>query len=68
MAYDMDLHSKPDSVTQWLKSWATREFGPSVADVTAEIVNTYGKLIVRCKYKLLSRSPFVYSTAFYNEA
>ncbi|CAI6094433.1 unnamed protein product [Clonostachys chloroleuca] len=51
-----------------LKSWATREFGPSVADDTAEIINTYGKLIVRCKYKLLSRSPFVYSTAFYNEA
>ncbi|KAF4464927.1 hypothetical protein FALBO_8244 [Fusarium albosuccineum] len=68
MAYDMDRHSKPDSVTLWLKRWATREFGSSIADVTAEILNTYGMLIVRCKYELLSRAPFVYSTAFYDEA
>lgn len=68
MAYDMDRHSQPDSVTQWLVRWATREFSSSVADITAEVLNTYSMLIVRCKYELLSRAPFVYSAAFYDEA
>jgi hypothetical protein len=68
MAYDMERHGTPDSVTQWLKRWATAEFGSSYADAIAEILNDYGRLIIRQKYELLSRSPFVYSTAFYDEA
>lgn len=68
MAWDMDKHRTPDSVTQWLQRWTTREFGPSLSTVVAEILNTYGILIIRRKYELLSRAPFIYSTTAYDEA
>ncbi|KAF7558243.1 hypothetical protein G7Z17_g156 [Cylindrodendrum hubeiense] len=69
MAYDMSKHTTPDSTTEWIKRWAIREFGkPSIAEKTAQILNTYGKLIVRRKYELLSRQPFAYSVANYDEA
>lgn len=68
MAYDMSKYTSPDSTTAWIKRWATREFGQSVADQTAQILNTYGKLIIRRKYELLSDEPFAYSTANYDEA
>ncbi|KAK2759572.1 hypothetical protein CKAH01_16648 [Colletotrichum kahawae] len=68
MAYDMSKHATPDSPSEWIQRWATREFGASVAERTVEILNTYGKLIVRRKYELLSRQPFAYSVAHYDEA
>ncbi|KAH8667818.1 hypothetical protein BGZ61DRAFT_364987 [Ilyonectria robusta] len=69
MAYDMSKHTTPDSTTEWIKRWAIREFGkPSIADTIARILNTYGKLIVRRKYELLSREPFAYSVSNYDEA
>ncbi|ELQ35044.1 hypothetical protein M0657_005941 [Pyricularia oryzae] len=68
MAYNMDAHKTPDSTTAWLKRWASREFGDAVADVTAEIMNEYGILLMRRKYELLSEQPFAFSTANYDEA
>ncbi|OHE92971.1 hypothetical protein CORC01_11694 [Colletotrichum orchidophilum] len=68
MAYDMSKYATPDSTSEWIRRWATREFGGSVADRTAEILNTYGKLVIRRKYELLSRQPFAYSVAYYDEA
>ncbi|KAF3906313.1 hypothetical protein ABW20_dc0103378 [Dactylellina cionopaga] len=68
MAYDMTKYTTPDSTTEWIKRWATREFGSQIADATAAILNTYGTLIIRRKYELLSRAPFVYSVQFYDEA
>jgi hypothetical protein len=68
MAYDMSKFASPASTDLWLKAWATREFGGSVADGTAETMSTYGRLIVRRKYELLSNSPFMLSTTNYDEA
>jgi hypothetical protein len=68
MAYDMSYFASPASTDTWLKDWATREFGASVADGTAEAIATYGKLIIRRKYELLNQSPFLYNTANYDEA
>ncbi|KAF2450942.1 glycoside hydrolase family 115 protein [Karstenula rhodostoma CBS 690.94] len=68
MAYDMTRFMKADSTDEWLVSWATREFGDSVAQGTTEVMATYGKLIVRRKYELLNKSPFLYSTTNYDEA
>ncbi|KAF2870577.1 hypothetical protein BDV95DRAFT_495912 [Massariosphaeria phaeospora] len=68
MAYDMSQFTKPDSTDSWLRAWATREFGAGVADGTAEAMATYGKLIIRRKYELLNREPFLYNIANYDEA
>lgn len=68
MAYDMSKYTSPDSTTSWIKRRATQVFDESVADQTAQILNTYGKLIVRRKYELLSDNPFAYSVANYDEA
>lgn len=68
MAYDMNKHKTPDSVTSWIKKWAAESFQPSLADVTSDILTTYGKLVIRRKYELLSNTPFVWSTANYDEA
>jgi len=68
MAYDMSSFTSPASTDPWLAAWATREFGSSVAAGTAEAMATYGKLIIRRKYELLSRSPFMLSTTNYDEA
>ncbi|KAF1949707.1 hypothetical protein CC80DRAFT_529292 [Byssothecium circinans] len=68
MAYDMSNFMTADSTDTWLKAWATREFGETVAEGTAEVMSTYGKLIVRRKYELLVNTPFLYSTVNYNEA
>jgi hypothetical protein len=68
MAYDMSNFMTPDSTDTWLNAWATREFGETVARHTAEIMATYGTLIIRRKYELLDNSPFLYSTVNYDEA
>ncbi|KAH7131150.1 hypothetical protein EDB81DRAFT_906025 [Dactylonectria macrodidyma] len=69
MAYDMSKYTTPDSTTDWIRRWAIREFGKaSIADTVAYILNTYGKLLIRRKYELLSREPFAYSVANYDEA
>ncbi|KAL5335358.1 hypothetical protein BJX70DRAFT_410587 [Aspergillus crustosus] len=47
MAYDMKSFQTPDSPTRWLKQWAQREFGLGVEDATAQIINTYGQLVLR---------------------
>lgn len=68
MAYDMSNFMTPDSTDKWLEAWATREFGTTVAKGAAEVMATYGQLIVRRKYELLNRTPFLYSTTNYDEA
>ncbi|KAF2639619.1 hypothetical protein P280DRAFT_42196 [Massarina eburnea CBS 473.64] len=68
MAYDMSNFMTADSTDVWLKVWAMREFGEGVADGTAEVMSTYGKLIIRRKYELLVNTPFLYSTVNYDEA
>lgn len=68
MAYDMNSFMSPASTDSWLLSWATREFGASVASGTASAISTYGKLIVRRKYELLNLTPFLYNIANYDEA
>ncbi|KAF2265992.1 hypothetical protein CC78DRAFT_170348 [Lojkania enalia] len=67
MAYDMSQFTSPTSTDSWLKAWATREFGPEVAEGTAETMATYGKLIIRRKYELLNLN-FPYTTTYYDEA
>ncbi|ETS87121.1 hypothetical protein PFICI_00949 [Pestalotiopsis fici W106-1] len=68
MAYDMSNFATPEATNDWIVRWATREFGPEVAASTAQIFTTYGRLIVRRKYELLSQTPFAFSTAHYDEA
>lgn len=65
----MSKYTTPEATTDWIKRWAAQSFGSSVADRTAEILNTYGLLIMRRKYELLSgNSVFPFSTANYDEA
>ncbi|KAK7229906.1 hypothetical protein V2G26_002076 [Clonostachys chloroleuca] len=68
MAYDMSSHADPDSTTRWIHRWAAAEFEEKIAERTVKILSTYGKLILRRKYELLSRKPFAYSVAYYDEA
>jgi len=68
MAYDISKFSTADSTDPWLKAWATREFGAGVADATAEVMATYGKLLIRRKYELLNKTPFLYDIWNYYEA
>ncbi|KAL2854617.1 hypothetical protein BJX68DRAFT_274394 [Aspergillus pseudodeflectus] len=68
MAYDMSSFQTVDSATDWLKRWASREFGADIADTVAEIYNLHGRLVMRRKYETLSMSPFAFSTVNYNEA
>lgn len=68
MAYDMKSFTSSSSTDTWLSAWATREFGAGVARGTAEAMATYGTLIVRRKYELLNRTPFMLSTTNYDEA
>jgi hypothetical protein len=68
MAYDVSKFEAPDSTDTWLKAWATRDFGPQIAARTAAVMATYGKLIVRRRYEQLNLSPFMLSTANYDEA
>ena len=55
-----------DSVPKWLTLWATREFGPQLADRISAIVDLYGMYAARRKYELLN--PTIYSVSNYNEA
>jgi hypothetical protein len=68
MAYDITKFESPNSTTEWLKGWAEREFGSSVRDVTAEIYNTYGRLLLRRKYETLTYEPFAFNPRAYDEA
>jgi hypothetical protein len=68
MAYDMSSFTSAASTDPWLKAWAIREFGDTVAAGTAEVMSTYGKLIIRRKYELLNKTPFMLSTVNYDEA
>ena len=40
IAYDGDRLQR-NSVTPWLKAWATRDFGEAVADEVAHVMGTY---------------------------
>jgi len=68
MAYDMSKFSTPDSTTKWLKEWSAQQYGDKVAGKTAQIMSTYGKLILRRKYEFLNNRPFAYSVSNYDEA
>ena len=65
LAYDFPMMSAPDSTGTWLTQWATREFGASVANETADVMNKYGMYAARRKYELLD--PTIYSISNYNE-
>ena len=68
MAYDMSKFQTAESATEWLKAWAKRKFGSGIESATAEILNIYGRLVLRRKYETLSMEPFAYSTLKYDEA
>jgi hypothetical protein len=65
MAYDTPMWSY-DSVPTWLRLWATREFGPQLADNISSILDRYGMYAGRRKYELVD--PTTYSVNNYNEA
>lgn len=53
IAYDGDKWQR-NSVTPWLKAWATRDFGEAVADEVAYVVGTYSVCHVFSKFILIS--------------
>lgn len=55
-----------ETMREYTKLWATREFGPDHADEIAEIMATYTKFNGRRKPERLATS--IYSAAFYSEA
>lgn len=67
MAYDMSKFSNPGDTWTYLVDWAAQQFTPEVAETTAQIMTTYGKLCARRKYEDLS-TQFGFSVAEYDEA
>nr|OQO30743.1 hypothetical protein B0A51_02439 [Rachicladosporium sp. CCFEE 5018] len=65
LAYDIDLWDEK-STPVWLQYWASREFGPTVATQTAELMNNYSIAAGRGKYELVD--PTIYSLIDYSEA
>jgi hypothetical protein len=65
LAYDISLWNK-DSVPVWLKHWASREFGASVAAETAALMNNYTRTVGRRKYELTDIN--TYNIINYEEA
>ncbi|KAK6434988.1 hypothetical protein LTR95_008823 [Oleoguttula sp. CCFEE 5521] len=65
LAYDIDLWDEK-STPVWLQHWASREFGPTVAAQTAELMNNYSIAAGRRKYELVD--PTIYSLIDYSEA
>lgn len=65
LAYDAERWDV-DSTGDWVKAWATREFGSEHADHIASIVNRYSMYASRRKYELLDSG--TYSVINYNEA
>ncbi|KAM7221749.1 hypothetical protein V8F06_002957 [Rhypophila decipiens] len=68
LAWDRANFDEPDSTTEWLKEWSGRQFGEDVAEATADLMTTYGKLVSRHKYEDLSRTPFAFHASNYDEA
>ncbi|GAB1315451.1 hypothetical protein MFIFM68171_05661 [Madurella fahalii] len=67
MAYDMSKFSTPEDTGAYLINWAAEQFTPQIAEATAQIMTTYGKLCARRKYEDLS-TQFGFSTSEYDEA
>jgi len=65
LAYDTNRWGY-DSVPEWLKLWAAREFGPEQADAISSVVDRYGTYAARRKYELIG--PETFSVNNYNEA
>jgi hypothetical protein len=66
MAYDMSSFTNPDSTEVWLKAWASRHFGPALAQDVHNVVMQYSFLVGRRKFELLDGS--TYSAINYAEA
>ena len=66
MAYSAPSMSSPNSTSHWLETWASKQFGPSVASETAEVLTNYSSLAYRRKYELVD--PTTYNIINYNEA
>jgi hypothetical protein len=64
----MSLFQEVNSTTQSLLRWGEREFDNAVANITAQIYNEYGRLVLRRKYETLAMSPFPYAADIYDEA
>lgn len=65
LAYDIGSWDK-DSVPAWLEMWAAREFGSSVAQDTALLMNNFSIATGRRKFELVD--PTTYSLINYQEA
>ncbi|GAB7363249.1 hypothetical protein MBLNU230_g3531t1 [Neophaeotheca triangularis] len=64
LAYDINSFDA-NSLPGWLEAWASREFGPDVAERTAEIMSNYSILTGRRNFELVDET--TYSLINYNE-
>ncbi|KAL1869460.1 hypothetical protein VTK73DRAFT_3075 [Phialemonium thermophilum] len=55
-----------DSTGDWIRAWATREFGPGLAANVTDVVQRFGMYAARRKFELVE--PETYSILNYNEA
>ena len=65
LAYDAERWDV-DSTAEWVRAWASREFGPEHAERISSVLNRYSMYASRRKYELLDAS--TYSVINYNEA
>ncbi|ORX37574.1 hypothetical protein BD324DRAFT_622478 [Kockovaella imperatae] len=65
IAYDSSRWGR-NSVTPWMKEWATRDFGPEYADEVAHVLGTFSRYVSRVKPELLH--PQHWSLYNYEEA
>ncbi|OJD40310.1 glycoside hydrolase family 115 protein [Diplodia corticola] len=65
LAYDISLYDV-NSTSKWTQQFAAREFGASVSQRTADVLQKYGTLVAKRKYELMD--PSTYSLINYEEA
>lgn len=65
----MSKHDTPDTTYAWLLRWAAATFGSEISAATADIMSSYGTLLMRRKYEWLNceYSKYPYSTRYYDE-
>ena len=68
LAYDYEQWSPANKVDEFTKKWAARQFGESVADDAAAVLNGYTKILGARKAEVVMPDPSTFSLTAFDEA
>ncbi|MDR2546158.1 MAG: glycosyl hydrolase 115 family protein [Lachnospiraceae bacterium] len=68
LAYDYEKWSKPNLTSEFIREWASREFGDETADVVAGIISRHTKILGTRKAEVVHANPSTFSLTAFNEA